>query len=377
MSRLPTPSQLEAAGLYDPSAHDAVERLELVTLSLEHGATYDEIRRAIAERRLHAVAAERVIIGGNERLTLDDAILRSGIDPALGLRVWRALGFVVPDADDPLCTDADVEIFRFFELATTVFTTESAVALARTAGSSMARFADAAISGARAMLEAPLRSEGATSVDIARTFLGVAEDVVPQLYPMLETVHRRHLMDTGRRYSLWGVAPTEESTTEAVVGFADVVGFTALSQQLAPVEIDALVVGFEERALTVIARPGARLVKVIGDEVMFVAGDASDALDIARGLIADPELPDLRVGLAAGEVVSVEGDLYGSVVNLAARLVQLAAPGGIVADAETARRLGPSADLHEAGARSVAGFPDPIDVFSSPARTVTSIPPEG
>ena len=377
MSRLPTPSQLEAAGLYDPSASDAAERLELVTLSLEHGATYDEIRRAIAERRLHAVAAERVIIGGNERLTLDDAIARSGIDPALGLRVWRALGFVVPDADEPLCTDADVEIFRFFELATTVFTTESAIAVARTAGSSMARFADAAISGARAMLEAPLRSEGATSIDIARTFLGVAEDVVPQLYPMLETVHRRHLMDTGRRYSLWGVAPTEESTTEAVVGFADVVGFTALSQQLAPVEIDALVVGFEERALTVIARPGARLVKVIGDEVMFVAGDAADALDIARGLIADPELPELRVGLAAGEVVSVEGDLYGSVVNLAARLVQLAAPGGIVADAETARRLGPSADLHPAGARSVAGFPDPIEVFSSPARTVTSIPPEG
>ncbi len=377
MSKLPTPAQLEAAGLYDPATPDAAERLELVTMALGRGATYDEIRRAIAERRLHAVAAERVIIGGTERLTLDEAIARSGIDPALGLRVWRALGFVVPESREPVCTEADVEVFRFFELATTVFTTESSIALARTAGSSMARFADAAISGARSMLEAPLRSDGATSVEIARTFLGVAEDVVPQLYPMLETVHRRHLMETGRRYSLWGVAPSEESTTQAVVGFADVVGFTALSRQLAPVEIDALVVGFGERALGVIARPGARLVKVIGDEVMFVAGDAAEAVDIARRLVADPELPELRVGLAAGEVVSVEGDLYGSVVNLAARLVQLAVPGGIVVDEETARRLGPSDSLHAEGARIIAGFPDPIEVFTLSARGTGRSGPTG
>jgi adenylate cyclase len=369
MTRLPTPAQLEAAGLYDRAAPDADERLELITMALERGATYDEIRRAITEHRLHAVAAERVIVGGNERLTLDAAIARSGIDPAFGLRVWRALGFVVPGADEPVCTEADIELFRFFEMATGLFTVESTVALARTTGNAMARHADAAISGVRAMLEAPMRSEGGTSVDVARAFTDVAEDVVPQLYPMLETVHRHHLLETARRYSLWGVAPTAESTTEAVVGFADVVGYTALSQRLSPVEIDSLVVGFEERALTVIARPGARLVKVIGDEVMFVAGDVADAIDIARCLVADDELPDLRVGLAAGEVVSVEGDLFGPVVNLAARLVQLAAPGGILLDAETARRLGSAPTLRSEGERAVAGFAEPVEVFSIDAAS--------
>jgi adenylate cyclase len=363
MTKLPTPGQLEAAGLYDPESPDAAERLELLQMALEHGATYDEIRRAIAERRLHAVAAERLLVRGTERMTLTQAIERSEIDPAFAGRVWRALGFVVPEEDELVCTEDDVELFRFFELGTSVFSLESSIALARTSGNAMARLADAAISGARALLEAPLRSDGGTSVDVARTFVGVAEDVVPQLYPMLETVHRRHLLETARRYSLWGTAPTAESTSEAVVGFADVVGYTELSQQLSPTEIDALVVGFEERALTVIARPGARLVKVIGDEVMFVAGAIDDALDIARRLVADPDLPALRVGLAAGEIVSLEGDIYGPVVNLAARIVVLAEPGGILLDPEAARRLESRVPLDSLGARAIKGFDGPVEVF--------------
>jgi class 3 adenylate cyclase len=51
-------------------------------------------------------------------------------------------------------------------------------------------------------------------------------------------------------------------------------------------------------------------------------------------------------------------------VNLAARLVQLAAPGGILVDAEAARRLGPGPTLRSEGAREVAGFAEPVEVFS-------------
>jgi adenylate cyclase len=363
MTSLPTPQQLEAAGLYDPGAPDAEERLELVALALEHGATYDEIRSGIEEHRLHAVAAERVIRAG-QRITLAEAIARGGIDPAFGERVWRALGFVVAEDDAATCTEADVALFQFFVFASEIFGIEPSLALARTAGGSMARLADGAITNARSSLEAPMRTEGGTSVDIARAFIGVAATVVPRLYPMFETVHRHHLVDTARRYSLWGVAPTEEGTTEAVVGFADLVGYTALSQRLSTVELDTLVVNFEERALAAITRPGARLVKLIGDEVMFVAGDASDAIDIARRLVHDPDLPPLRVGLAAGEVVSREGDVFGPTVNLAARIVALAEPGGILLDSEAARRLGDRAQLRDLGAQDVVGFDAPIEVFA-------------
>ncbi len=96
--------------------------------------------------------------------------------------------------------------------------------------------------------------------------------MVPTIYPMLETVHRHHLVNAGRRYSAWGLAPNPQQTSDAVVGFADLVGYTSLTQHISPEELEQLVGGFEERALAATARPGARLVKTIGDEAMFVAG---------------------------------------------------------------------------------------------------------
>jgi adenylate cyclase len=124
------------------------------------------------------------------------------------------------------------------------------------------------------------------------------------------------------------------------------------------------VVGFEERALAATARPGARLVKTIGDEVMFVAGEAADAVDIARTLVCDETLPSLRIGLAAGEVVTRDGDLYGPVVNLAARLVARAAPEQIVVDAETVRRLGNGVGAKSLGTHELQGFDEPVEVFA-------------
>lgn len=358
-----TPAELEALALYDPAAPDAADRLIMLRLAIEHAATVGEMREAIEERRLHAVAAERVIAGGTERLTLDEAIARAGIDHALGCRVWRALGLVVPEPEALVCSERDVDLFAFFSLAAATFGEEPALALMRTMGASLTRLADAAVSGTRAVLEAPMRSEGGSSADIARTFVEVAETVVPPLYPMLETVHRHLLVASGRRYSAWGIAPTAESTSDAVVGFADLVGFTSASQHLSAAELQQLVNRFEERALVATSRPGARLVKTIGDEVMFVAGSAADAVDIGNELLDDPAVPPLRIGLAAGEIVTHEGDVYGPVVNLAARLVALAEPDQILCDAEAARRLddeGGSAERVDA--RHIQGFDTPVEI---------------
>ena len=359
------PAELEALGLYDPGAPDAGDRLEMLRLAIELGATVEEMRVAIAENRLHAIPAERVLQAGTERLTLDEAITRSGIDPELGLRVWRAFGFVEASPDALVCSERDIELFGFFQLAETTFGLDASLALVRTAGSAMARLADNAISSARAVVEAPLRSEGGTSADIAKTFVEVARTVVPPLYPMLETVHRHHLVVAGRRYSAWGLAPNPQQRSDAIVGFADVVGYTSLTQHISPEELEQLVGGFEERALAATARPGARLVKTIGDEAMFVAGSAGDAVDIARRLVDDTELPPLRIGLASGEIVTRDGDVFGPVVNLAARLVGVAEPGQVVCDAETARRFdaeGGAAD--SLGPMSLRGFDEPTEVFA-------------
>ena len=356
-------ADLEALGLYDPEAPGAADRLSLLRLALHHGATLDEIRTAIGGTRLHALAAERVMLDRAPRLTLADAARQAGTGPAFATRVWRALGFVVPAPEATVCTDADMEVLAFYDTLRAGVGDDSAVSQARVTGAALSRAADASIQMVRTDVEAPLRHAGGTDAELGIRFVELASELVPRIYPMFEAVHRRHLVEAARRYSLWGSSPTVMSTTEAVIGFADLVGYTALNQQLTTEQLGTLIDTFEQRVLDAVARPGARLVKVIGDEAMFVAGTADDAVTVARELLAASELPTMRIGVAAGTLLARDGDLFGPVVNRAARLERLAAPGQALCDADTARQLA-GVDLAALGSRTLAGFDDPVEVFA-------------
>src|SRR5262249_3415364 len=137
-------------------------------------------------------------------------------------------------------------------------------------------------------------------------------------------------------------------------------GFTALGHTLAPRQLDGLLRTFEARAVGTATSATTRVVKLIGDEVMYVAGTTDEALAIAGALVTDPDLPDLRVGIAAGSVVTRAGDVFGSPVNLAARLVAPAQPGEILLDAVAAGRASAAVRLEPRGARDVPGFPEPV-----------------
>ena len=73
---------------------------------------------------------------------------------------------------------------------------------------------------------------------------------------------------------------------------------------------------------------------MIGDEVMFTVdapvAAAEIGLALAEGTRGADELSDVRVGMAYGPLLEREGDLYGSVVNLASRITAIAFPGSIV-----------------------------------------------
>ncbi|MGN6695235.1 MAG: adenylate/guanylate cyclase domain-containing protein, partial [Aquihabitans sp.] len=122
------------------------------------------------------------------------------------------------------------------------------------------------------------------------------------------------------------------------VGFADLVGFTALSQQIDAHELAGVVDRFETIAYDTVNRLGGRVVKMIGDEVMFSVPDEASAVEIALSLAEtyrdDDELSDVRVGLASGPVLQREADLYGPVVNRASRIVNIAFPGSVVVSGE-------------------------------------------
>jgi adenylate cyclase len=115
-------------------------------------------------------------------------------------------------------------------------------------------------------------------------------------------------------------------------------------------------------ATDVVATCRGRVVKTVGDEVLFVADAAPDCVEIALQLVerlaAAPSLPELRIGLAVGEVVTRFGDVYGEAVNIAARLTAHARPDRILVDRNLAAALehDPRFRLHSRRPLAVRGY---------------------
>ena len=133
---------------------------------------------------------------------------------------------------------------------------------------------------------------------------------------------------------------------DLTVGFADLANSSGLSTSLDVNRIGYLVEVFEARCADVVAAHGGRMIKTIGDAVLFVAegeDGAGRAARIAFGLVEvigrDARLPDVRLGLASGPVVTRLGDVFGSPVNLAARLTALARRNRVLIDDATSERL--------------------------------------
>ncbi len=127
-------------------------------------------------------------------------------------------------------------------------------------------------------------------------------------------------------------------TQDLLVGFVDLVGSTELGERLGFRELGDVLTTFELLASDTVTGAGGRVVKLLGDEVLFTVPDVRSgvgiALDLASSFAAHPTVPPARLGLAYGRVMLREGDVFGPVVNLASRVVDEAGPGEVLATAE-------------------------------------------
>jgi len=283
---------------------------------------------------------EERLLGGPRRYRRDEVAEAAGVPVEYARRLWRAVGF--PDVGDVAVafTDSDLEALRrvIGLVANGTLDDELAVSVTRAMGHNAARLADWLID---ALVE-HLVDEGGESVETAtRTAAEIATVHLEDLEALLLFVWRRQLASVAGR-ALAGAA-RESATGRLSVGFADLVSYTRLSQKLEERELAALVDRFGRSCSDVIAGAGGRLVKTVGDEVLFVADSAADAaligLELAEAMAEDPVLPDVRVGIATGEVLTRMGDVFGRTVNLASRLTALAAPGSVLVDSDTAAEL--------------------------------------
>ena len=285
----------------------------------------DQLDAAEAIERLESLV-DRSILPESDIYTIEQVAELAGADVETTRRLWRALGFADPCPGDRMGGDLDVAVLKLvFDQDLTQLGVENLIQQTRVMSGAISRIAELWVDQIRVALDSGdpdlMRMTGELTSDQDRTMW------------MLGYMHRR-LLAAGLRRELANRSTGGGSEQSAV--FADLVGFTTLTERLGPLELSRLVGTFEAIAHDTVAEHGGRLVKTIGDEVLYAADTPADAVAITAELMrraASSGLPPLRAGIDHGPTVSFEGDLFGTTVNRAARLVAEAPPGGIAATA--------------------------------------------
>ena len=344
-------SAWEAAGLYSPDEPDAAERLALLEYLSERGATLEQLVDAHRTGNLPGLAGELVTQGKTAMATVGEIARRSGVPVPRVLRALLAAGIPArPDTEVP----ADLQrLMAAFEQGAALMGEEAILAFTRVLGASAINVAESAIAlffaefGPGTVREGPDELARAEISEAAtRAFIGVP-DVLGHL--VLEAFERAQRRAQEARpwvdHDPGDVVGTEGATEVVALGFVDPVGSTAWAESLDLRDQSLALTRFESAAWSSAVLAGGRVVKTIGDEVFFAAPTADAAcrigLEVCEAAGADHVLPPARGAVGFGPVIPREGDYFGPLVNLLARLVKAASPGEIVVTEAAAGMLMP------------------------------------
>jgi adenylate cyclase len=293
-------------------------------------------------------------------LTVADVEAKTGIRADLVRRLWRALGFPLPhDEGEPTFTPEDVATIELMHAGSRagVMDVDTEVRLARSVGQTVSRLADWQIT-TLSMIEGDEDDAPGGQISAGLRIRDALGDTYDRI---LVAAYRRHLRAALSRVAALADVGEDSTTVTRTVGFADLVQFSALSNELDEHRIGDLVELFETRATDVVNSYGGRAVKTLGDSVLFMTDDPATAVDVAYGIVevtrGDRRLPDVRLGAATGPVILRFGDVFGPPVNLAARLTGIARRNRVIIDEATAEQLPPGRyETRALNPRPVRGF---------------------
>jgi adenylate cyclase len=357
-----------AEGLLDDLVgEERLARGALLEQLHSEGVPLDELREAVAAGRLALLPVERALAGDGRRYTPREIAEIAGVDLDLLRRFSAALGVPYGDPDEPRRTEADLDAARRIKAFRDAGLPEDGMLqVARTIGMGMARIAEAN----RELVVRTLIQPGDTERDLALRFAAAAEHMMPLVGPTLVHALQANMLEQIRRdvIATADLASGEiRGTAELAVCFADLVEFTRLGEEI-PAEELGMVAGRLEEMASAVAEPPVRLVKTIGDAVMFVSTEAEPMLAAALELIAAAEaegdqFPLLRAGLACGSVLPQSGDYYGRPVNLASRITGVARPGSVVVEANVKGQAEDGYAYTYIGERRLKGIDSKVKLF--------------
>lgn len=369
---LPRPS--EPSGRWDPLV---LERAALVDLAVSRGMSDDVLAQAAREGTLVLLAFEQGLTQGS--LTARQTASRAGVSVEEAEAVWRALGFALDDPDAVVFGRREVQALRIMRALGSVFTEDDLLEATSVVGRSMSHVAAALVELFRRRVSDPFLQAGAGNLEVLLRLSAMEELLVPSVLPLLEAAFRRHLEATIRgevAMQMEGLAATDPGQRVLAVAFADLVGFTSASESLTALEVATMATTLLRAAETVLLVHAGRIIKGIGDAVMFTTPDAISCARASVDLVAEVErvgLPPVRVGIAYGPVIPAYADLFGRTVNVASRLCGVAPAGGVLVDAGAE---GPEPGAWEAAGLGLAprkveglkGIDGPLDVFTVTRR---------
>jgi adenylate cyclase len=299
---------------------------------------------------------EELLLGAPLTLTRRQVLDRVPLPAELVDDVWAALGFAMVDDGVVAFTELDVQALQESAalLATGVIDSSTWLVMARTMGQGLARLAEA-------QLDVFRRTAVGLSVDDVQVLAGSAADqVLPRIEALLVYNWRRQFAAAVQR-----ALAAEQAAGELpllTVGFVDIVDYTRASRDWDARRLERTLETFERDLSLRVAAVGGRVVKTLGDGVLFTTTSPRAAVEVALDTIeaheADEDLPSVRVGVASGPVLVRLGDVYGEPVNLASRLCDQARPSTVLVDRVAAADLEGVAGIRvrQLERRSVRGF---------------------
>jgi adenylate cyclase len=356
----------EAEGLLEGLEGDEREaRRALLEELSEKGVSDQDLRKAVEEQRLALLPVE-LALGGDKKLTAEEAAERADVSVDFVKRHRRALGLPLTEEGQAAFSDEDVraleDVKKFVDAGLDEDGVEDAT---RVVGESMSRVARTVAQ----LTATSLLKPGVTEYELGVGFAEAARQLVPLFGRQLELVFKQQLLELVRsemvsRQELESGLPDAETIN---VSFSDLVGFTKLGEQLPPEEIGRVAGRLGEIAADVATGP-VRLVKTIGDAAMLVSTEAEALVKVTLDLVraADEEgedFPMLRAGIARGEAIGRGGDWYGRPVNVASRLTGVARPGSVLTTESVHDEAEDAFDWSFAGKKKLKGVKEPLPLY--------------
>jgi adenylate cyclase len=348
----------------------AVAQVRIVGRLRERGHTLEQIRRASESGQL-AGYVQGMFAPQEARYTLRQAAREADVDEQLIERIYMSLGLSTLSVDS--ITEEDMEMLRYIAAMLNSGLPEVAfLQLARVYGQTLAQIADAEVRLIHIYVHEPMMREGIPGVQMAEAMEGLAGELLPFAAPFMRYLHGRflgHFIEQDvighMEAELAGGVP-EEGRMRVVIAFADLAGYTRLTEERG----DEEAVGVVERFVDSVQRSlpiDARVIKTLGDEVMVVGADALAltqwAVDFQAALA--PDVPAPRIGIHTGEALYRDGDYYGRDVNQAARVVARAAGGEVLVTRQVVDAAGgvDGMRFELIGEIGLKGFSDPVELF--------------